>query len=163
MNTSNALALALPLVHGAEGCALTAYLDTLAKPPVWTIGHGTTRIAGMPVIPRMVCTQVQADGWAEADLIAVAIQIEHVVHVPLDDAQLAALISFTYNCGIGHFEQSTVLAALNLGEYQNAADRLLEYDHAGGKKIAGLSTRRGRERAMFLAGTLPDLPPPLAA
>jgi GH24 family phage-related lysozyme (muramidase) len=46
MDIEPALRLAVPLVFAAEGCRLTAYLDRLAKAPVWTIGHGTTFVAG---------------------------------------------------------------------------------------------------------------------
>jgi lysozyme len=152
MNVTNALALALPLVHGSEGCALKAYLDTLAKPPVWTIGHGTTRIGDKPVAWGMTCTQAEANAWAEDDMMAAAEQVRHVVRVPLDDFQFAALISFVYNIGIGHFERSGVLESLNLGYYQRAADRLLEYVQAGGKPLAGLTQRRLRERALFTTG-----------
>jgi hypothetical protein len=48
-----------------------------------------------------------------------------------------------------------VLEALNLGLYAIAADRLLEYDEAGGIIRSGLEMRRGRERALFLLGCAP--------
>jgi lysozyme len=152
MNIGTALGYAVAIINGAEGFTATAFLDRLAKPPVWTIGHGTTRIDGKPVIKGMTCTRPQADLWAMTDMTADAHFVLGKVHVPLNDWQLAALISFCYNIGAGDFERSSVLEALNLKLYLVAANRLLEYDEAGGEVVPGLETRRGRERAMFLIG-----------
>lgn len=152
MDLNNALELAVPLVFRVEGCELTAYLDKLADPPCWTIGHGTTHIGGMAVEAGMTCTRQQADGWAKMDLEGAAIEVLHLVHVPLTDHQCAALISFVYNLGGSAFAHSDVLEALNKGLYHQAADRMLEYNHAGGHEVSGLESRRARERTMFLTG-----------
>jgi lysozyme len=158
-----ALRLAAGCVYGSEGYRAEAFLDTLAKPPVWTIGHGTTRVRGKPVTQGMRCTLLQADAWAMADMDDDATFVQRKVTVPLTDAQLGAMTSFCYNIGAGNFERSTVLEALNKGFYRIAADRLLEYDEAGGRAVAGLETRRGRERALFLFTTSPLIPTPARA
>jgi hypothetical protein len=44
-----ALRYAATCVYGSEGFRATAFLDTLATVPVWTIGHGTTQVDGVPV------------------------------------------------------------------------------------------------------------------
>jgi lysozyme len=152
MDLNNALALAVPLVFGVEGCELTSYLDKIADPPRWTIGHGTTHIGGMAVESGMTCTREEADGWAMMDLEGVASEILQLVRVQLNDHQCAALISLTYNIGGGAFAHSSVLEALNQRRYQQAADRFLEYDDAGGHEVSGLESRRGRERDLFLTG-----------
>jgi lysozyme len=165
MNIDRAIGLAVPLVFPTEGCRLRAYLDILAKPPVWTIGHGTTQIDGKPVRAGMTCTPAQADAWAVAHLREAAAHVQRVVEVPLSDHQLAALTSLCYNIGSGHFATSDVVRALNLSLYSAAADRILEYDHAGGVEIAGLTTRRGLERRLFLTpdDTMPALEPEVDA
>jgi lysozyme len=157
MDITIAAGLALPLVFSAEGCRLDAYLDSLANPPVWTIGHGTRWIDGVAVEPGQICTQAEADTWATEALADAALQVLNAVRVPLTDHQLAALASFTYNIGISRFRRSTVLVALNARRFQSAADRLLDYDYAGGKPEPGLQLRRARERTMFLNG---DSAPP---
>jgi lysozyme len=151
--TAAALRYASACVFGTEGFRAKAYLDILARPPLWTIGHGTTHINGLAVYPGMACTLAQADAWSAVDMEAAALFVLHIVLVPLNDWQLGALISLTYNIGMGNFERSDILAALNRGLYLDAADHLLEYDMAGGKKVAGLDARRVRERALFLCGT----------
>lgn len=147
-----ALGYAATCVCGSEGFAKTAYLDKLARVPVWTIGYGTTRINGEPVREGMTCTHDQALAWAAADMQAAANFVRRAVSVELNDWQLAALISFCYNIGMGNFARSSVRAALNAGCYACAAEKLLEYDEAGGHVIGGLETRRKRERALFLIG-----------
>lgn len=152
MSIDTALQLAVPFLFDAEGCRLVAYLDRLATIPVWTIGHGSTWVDGKPVTYGMTCTRTQADHWAGDDLRERMQWVRDAVIVPLTDAQLAALSSLVFNIGIGRFRASNVLQALNLGLYQVAADRLLEYDHAGGVVVVGLSTRRARERRLFMSG-----------
>jgi len=152
MNIQAALSHAMTIVNGAEGFTANAFLDTMASPETWTIGHGTTRIAGAAVQSGMVCTRQQADGWAMTDMTQAAHYVLREVTVTLNEYQLGALISFCYNIGDGNFRSSSVLEALNLGLYAIAADRLLEYDEAGGIIRSGLEMRRGRERALFLLG-----------
>jgi lysozyme len=153
-NPDNALRLATSTIFGAEGFAAVAFLDKLAKPPVWTIGHGTTLIEGKPITEGMTCTEQQADAWAADDMRSAARYVLRVVKVPLNDFQLAALISLCYNIGQGNFGRSSVKDALDLHLYEVAANRFLQYDMAGGRKISGLDNRRIRERALFL--TVPN-------
>lgn len=150
MNLATALQFASTCVVDSEGFSSKAYLDTIAKPPVWTIGHGTTLIDDKPVCEGMTCTIKQANTWAARNMLQAATVVQRYVTVPLSECQLGALVSFCYNIGAGAFERSDVLKALNLGMYQAAADRMLEYDHAGPVRVPGLTTRRARERALFL-------------
>lgn len=149
-NVDAALRYCTQIIFGGEGFSSLAFLDRLPSVPIWTIGHGTTRIAGKLVTQGMTCTRAQADAWAAEDMRASALYVLHIVKVPLNDWQLAALTSFVYNIGAGNFARSSVKDALDLHQYQRAADRLLAYDMAGGRKYAGLDTRRARERALFL-------------
>lgn len=155
MHILNAISLALPLIYDLEGCKLAAYLDTLARPPVWTIGHGTTHAGGRPVCEGMTCTRAQADDWAIDDLADMASAILSHIRVDVSDQQFAACLSLAYNIGVTAFERSSVLGALNQRLYFRAADRFLLYDHAGGVRVRGLTVRRERERALFLGGTEP--------
>ena len=115
MNIASAMNYAAACVCGAEGFVTRAYLDRLAKPPVWTIGYGTTRINGKPVRADMVCTHDQALAWAAEDMRDAADFVLATVHVPLNDWQLAALISFCYNIGVGAFARSSVRSASRAG------------------------------------------------
>lgn len=156
MSIENAIEIASPLICDEEGFRSDAYLDTIGNR--WTIGYGTTGICGEPVHEGQTCTREEATGWVRQFIVETARQVYEKVRVPLTDNQAAALISFAYNCGIGTFERSVVLAELNDGFPQEAAARLLDYDNAGNGMVPGLRTRRQREQDLFL--TPADEPPP---
>lgn len=153
MNIELALSLAALCIKASEGFCANAYLDHLPKVPLWTIGFGTTRIAGKPVQPGQTCTMAQASAWCAQDMRADLAWVMLRVMVPLAEREAGALTSLCYNIGHGPFAESSVVAALNKGLRRVAADRFLEYDHAGGVVVRGLTTRRERERAMFLIGS----------
>jgi lysozyme len=70
--------------------------------------------------------------------------------------QFNALVSFTYNEGIGALERSTLLQKLNMLDYAGTANQLLLWDKITdpktGKKVVckALTNRRKRERELFL-------------
>lgn len=75
---------------------------------------------------------------------------------PLSAAQRAALASLAFNIGAGAFASSSVARLVNAGQTQAAADAFRlwnKHKGAGGALVAsaGLSARRERERAAFLA------------
>ena len=75
-----------------------------------------------------------------------------VVKVPLTDNQLAALTSFTYNCGRGALYQLVSQEGrLNDGNYDSVAEVMPMYRKAGGKVRKGLVKRRQFEVALWNA------------
>ena len=52
--------------------------------------------------------------------------------------------------GVGGFGRSTVLDALNQGDYSQAADNFMNHNRAGGVPNEHLTHRREQERALFL-------------
>jgi lysozyme len=63
---------------------------------------------------------------------------------------LDALVSFSFNLGLGTLQRSTLRQKHNRGDYQGAADEFLKYTKAGGKVLKGLVNRRNDERAIYL-------------
>jgi lysozyme len=129
-----------------EGFISTAYLDTIASPPVWTIGYGHTH----GVRPGQVVTEKEARKLLAADLRDAARAVHQAVKVPLTVRQRIALISIVFNVGPGVLEGTHLIEALNDKHYKTAADRFLEWDHAGGVVVQGLLNRRTAERWLFL-------------
>ena len=76
--------------------------------------------------------------------------INSAVKVKLNQNQFDALVSFSFNIGMGAFIDSTLLRLLNQGDYTGAAEQFLRWDKAGGKTVVGLSFRRKAERKLFL-------------
>src|SRR5262249_1152645 len=126
-----------------EGWLPTAYLDTLASPPVLTQGYGHTKYAGSP-IPREGTRWSRAYGLAvlARDCRSAAAAVDQDVRPRLTVRQRIALISFVFNLGPGILPGSDLLRALDEGRMHDAANLMLEYDHAGGVVVQGLLNRR---------------------
>jgi lysozyme len=65
-------------------------------------------------------------------------------------AWLDALVSFSFNVGLGTLQRSTLRQKHNRGDYEGAADEFLKYCKAGGKVLRGLENRRKDERSLYL-------------
>lgn len=142
----------LDLIKQFEGCRLKAYRDAVG---VYTIGFGTTRIAGMPVKPGLTITQAEAElllqHQADEHLAQALESIESDVY--LSQNQIDALASFVYNVGVGAFKSSTLLKMLNRKQpAKEVADQFMRWTKAGGRTLRGLVRRRQAERALFLEG-----------
>lgn len=132
------------LIKRFEGLRLEAYLDSVDVP---TIGYGHTR--GIKL--GQTITQEQADAFLEEDIHEFELAIQRLVHVNLTQNQFDALVSFTFNLGIGSLKQSTLLKKLNAGDITGAANEFNRWVYAGGKKLTGLVKRRAAERLMFIS------------
>ncbi|MNF39843.1 Lysozyme RrrD [compost metagenome] len=134
----------LDTIKGFEQLRLTAYLDTGG---VWTIGYGHTRsaLAGMQISEARALMLLAQD-------VAEAVEaVNKLVRVPLEQYEFDALVSFVFNIGVGAFKSSTMLRCLNdRAEPMRIGTEFLRWVYDNGKKIAGLETRRRKERLLFL-------------
>jgi lysozyme len=131
------------LIQSFEDCKLYAYQDQRG---IWTIGWGHT----LGVVPYQTCTTADADGWFTQDTQAACNAVNRTVDVALSQNQFDALVSFTFNVGMGSEAHSTLVKVLNQGHYDQAADQFLVWNHVNGVPNAGLTRRRAAERALFL-------------
>lgn len=136
------------LIKEFEGFKSKAYQDIVG---IWTIGYGTTHINDTPVVIGMTCTTEQAEEYLQDELKTIIASIDKLVKVPLNQNQFDALVSFCYNLGGHALATSTLLKKLNTGDYIGAADQFLKWDHAGGKKVPGLTRRRIAERELWIS------------
>ena len=139
----------LAMIEKFEGCLLKASnkLDG-----VWIIGYGQTgRYYGKRVRRGMTTTKAEAHAWLRDHSIKTYEDaVTQAVKVPLNQNQFDALVSFTYNVGVGALKQSTALRKLNAGDYAGAADALTMWTKCRRKVLAGLVRRRKEERTLFL-------------
>ena len=126
----------LQLIESFEGLRLQSYQDSVG---VWTIGYGHT----LGVKPGQTITQPQAEAFLQQDL-GVAEAAVNGLGQTLTDNQFAALVSFTFNLGGGN------LKFLFKNGIAAVPDRILLFDHAGGRQLPGLTRRRQAERALYL-------------
>lgn len=136
----------LALIKAFESCKLTAYLDVLAKPPVWTIGYGHTATA----VQGMKITQAQAEALFADDVETHAVPLAALLTRAANSNQYSAMVSLAFNTGVGAFSKSTVLRMHNAGKFAEAGAAFAMWNRAGGQVRAGLTRRRAAEAALYL-------------
>lgn len=145
-----------------EGFIEVAYLDEIASPPVLTIGFGHSEYAAPPhVHVGERWTEEKAMTVLTNDLRNTAKAVDAAITHPITFRQRIALISAAYNLGVSVLDGLAPL--INKGKIEAAANKLLQYDHAGGVVVQGLLNRRKAERWMMLHEHLfnPHRPQPL--
>jgi lysozyme len=131
---------------------------------LWTIGVGHVLYPNqgkMPIDQRSSFPLAQEDNRAfskdevnailRADLARFEKGVATYCPVPLTQGQFDALVSFSFNVGLGTLQRSTMRQKVIRGDMEGAAEELLKYCMAGGKVLRGLQKRRIDERALFLS------------
>ena len=136
----------IAVIKHFEGCRLNAYPDPATGGAPWTIGYGHT---GAEVKPGLVWSQAQADNALVLDLAKFEKGVSAVVNVQLTQGQFDALVSFSYNLGLGNLQSSTLLAMVNARDFQGASMQFIRWNKAAGKVMRGLTKRRAAESAIF--------------
>ena len=140
-----------------EGCHLSAYPDPKTGGDPWTIGWGAT---GPDIYKGLVWTQYQADDRLLKDIEAREAIVNQYVTVPLTQGMFDAVVSILMNVGFGSAtrngiirlksgEPSTLLAKLNAGDYEGAANEFGRWISPGSPVERGLKRRRAAEVKMF--------------
>jgi len=137
----------LAALRAMEVLRTTAYLPTPKDRP--TIGYGHT---GPDVQMGMTITPEKAEELFREDVERVTKSIEKLVKVPLNQGQMDALTSFTFNVGSGALAGSTLLRLLNAGDFAGAAQQFPRWDKQGHQTLPGLVLRRAREKKAFESG-----------
>lgn len=148
----------LALIRQFEGFRSAAYRDAVG---VWTIGYGHTSMAGLPeVTPGLRISREQGAEILARDVAVFADGVAAAVQTKVNDAQFSALVSFAYNVGLGNFRKSSVLRAVNAGDFAAVPRRLNLWVKAGGRTLPGLVKRRAAEGVLFAGSTTPEAPLP---
>ena len=152
---------AIKMISHHEGVRQTPY-KCPAK--LWTVGVGHVmfpeqgklkidqRDAFVPPIEAMrKYSMEEVDAILRADLARFEKGVATYCPVPLTRGQFDALVSFSFNVGLGTLQRSTLRQKVLRGDMEGAAEELLKYCMAGGKILKGLQKRRIDERALFLS------------
>ena len=92
----------------------------------------------------------EVDGLLSADLIRFEIGVARLFPMVLTQGQNDALVSFSFNLGLGGVQRSTLRQKVLRKEMESAADEFLKFTRGGGRILPGLVKRRNDERALFL-------------
>jgi lysozyme len=96
-------------------------------------------------------SEEEVNGILHSDLARFERGVTTLCPISLTQGQFDSLCSFSFNCGLGTLQRSTLRQKLLRGETEDAAQELLKYCMGGGKILKGLQNRRIDERAMFLS------------
>ena len=127
----------LNLIKSFEGCRLTAYLCPAG---VLTIGYGHT--GGVKAGQKI--TQAKADSYLKADLKKFEKHVASYKKYNWNQNEFDAMVSFAYN--VGSINQLTTNGTRTK---KQISEKILAYDKAAGKTLAGLTRRRQAEKALF--------------
>jgi lysozyme len=133
----------IDLIKEFEGFRPDAYQDVGG---VWTIGYGFTQ----GVKEGDTITQEEADArLAQELLVPIENFLNRVCTVIPTQNQFDALVSLTYNIGMGNFQHSTVLADHNNRDFAGAQQAFLRWDVSNGETVPGLYNRRKKESDLY--------------
>ena len=156
----------------ATGIDLIKYFEGVRYRPymcsgnVWTIGCGHALYPRQLVMnladrkeyklkpeDNRVWTKEEVDGLLKYDLQRFELGVLRLLGtVQPKQSEFDALVSFSFNLGLGTFQRSTVRSAFIRGDKETAGETLLKYCRAGGKVLQGLQRRRLAEHALLMRG-----------
>jgi lysozyme len=131
----------IELIKKFEGLRLTAYLCPAGH---LTIGYGHT---GEEVYPGQRISEEEAIRLLIQDIEGIEEGLKKLLKVKLNTNQFSALVSFTFNVGLGNLAKSTLLAIVNRSE--DPTQEFLKWVFARGKPLPGLKVRRNAEARLY--------------
>jgi lysozyme len=159
------------LMHKYEGFRSRPYL---CPAHIWTIGYGhvlyqqqiklpVVRVEGketpmirkeMPLKPEdnRVWTKTEIDELFRDDVASFERGVLRLVPgVVGRQGSFDALVSISFNFGLGNLQRSTIRMRANRGDWDGAAEAFRVWTKGGGKVLPGLVKRREAEIALFLS------------
>ena len=158
------------LMHRYEGCRNRPYL---CPAHIWTIGYGHVLYQQQIRLPMMKkegeSVQIRkeyplAEGdnrvWSKEEINALFATdvasfergvLRLVPGVSGRQGAFDALVSFAFNAGLGNLQRSQIRIRANRGEWEGAAESLMDWTKGGGRVLPGLVKRREAEKALFLS------------
>lgn len=112
---------------------------------VLTIGYGRTENVKL----GDVTSQAKEEAWLIKKIASIMKEVSNYMTdrgYNLTEYQLQALTSFTYNCGLGNLYK---LCDKGKRSTEEISTKILAYNKAGGRLLAGLARRRQWEKDLF--------------
>ena len=140
----------IKLIKHFEGYRETPYKCSAGY---YTVGYGhlITRDSVLPSSWNRTFSSGEIDDLLRADLQRFELGVLRMLR-PVQPSQsiFDCFVSFSFNLGLGTFQRSTVRSAFIRGDKKRAAEVLLKYCWAGGRKLKGLIRRRIAEHALLM-------------
>lgn len=134
----------IELIKEHEGFSSRGYLCPAGK---WTIGYGHTG----GVKSGDVISKWQAEELLRKDVLTAERALNRQ-RLPLSQNQFDALVSFTFNVGVGNFQKSTLLRKVRVNVNDpSIAVEFKKWVYGGGKVLPGLVKRRQAEAGLYFS------------
>ena len=142
-----------------EGIKLIKHFEGVHKKPYicpagyWTVGvgHLITRSPELPSDWDRTMGNDEIDDLLRKDLLKFENGVLRLLGtVQPSQSEFDALVSFSFNLGLGCFQRSTVRSAFIRGDKKRSGEVLLKYRRAGGRILSGLVRRRQAEHALLM-------------
>jgi lysozyme len=142
-----------------EGIKLIKHFEGVHKKPYicpagyWTVGvgHLITRSPELPSDWDRTMGNDEIDDLLRKDLLKFENGVLRLLGtVQPSQSEFDALVSFSFNLGLGCFQRSTVRSAFIRGDKKRSGEVLLKYRRAGGRILQGLVRRRQAELALLM-------------
>lgn len=136
-----------------EQLRLDAYLPT--SNDRWTIGYGNTFYEdGQPVRKGDKITKERAEELFSNILVKFSDKTELYLERLVSENQFDALVSFSYNVGVGAYKTSTLLREVkkNPENYHAITTQFMRWNKQSGKILNGLVRRRIAEANIYCNG-----------
>lgn len=137
----------IQFIAGFEGFRANEYNDVAGKS---TIGYGHLITAGEKFDHAL--TKEEGLALLKSDLENRVNSGLDRIKVHLEQNQVDALGSFTFNVGARAFRNSSLLKQLNQGDYGSVPGQLNRWNRAGGHVVSDLTQRRKAEGQLFTNG-----------
>ena len=158
------------LMHRFEGFKNKPYL---CPAHIWTIGYGHVLYQDqirLPVVKKENYTGIVRNEYPlkpEDNRVWSKNEIDELFRTDVSDFERGvlrlvpgvagrqgsfdALVSFSFNAGLGNLQRSQIRMRANRGDWEGAAEALMDWTKGGGKVLPGLVKRRQAERLLFLS------------
>ena len=118
------------------------YLDTLARPAIWTVCEGHTG----NVDPKRIYTDAECKAFKMADIARAQAEVRRCLPMPLLPQIEGAITDAAYNIGPSVVCGSTLQRKALANDWPGVCAELSRWDHAGGRVLPGLTRRRTNDR-----------------
>lgn len=97
-----------------------------------------------------VLSMAEVDDILAKDLVTFERGVLRLCPTGLTQSRFDALVSFSFNVGLGNLQRSTIRQRHNRGDFEGTAEAFMDWTKAGGKVLPGLVKRRKDEAALYL-------------
>ena len=148
----------LEFIKKKEAFRANPYYDSVG---VATIGYGATKYPNGTKVK--ISDSAISESYASQMLLKMIQDeyqkpVQNLVESDINQNQFDALVSFTYNVGVGGFSDSTLLKVVNRdpNDYEAIKYQFSRWNKGGGKVLQGLINRRNSEIDLYFSEDLPE-------